>query len=889
MSQTTDMIPFRYAYKYLGGKEKYSTRSKRSSLNSRIKKLIKLGIVKGDESKKMVNIKSLERYYDYESNIIESYMTILDFHEQLGTNKDTTAAELKTILLDIAKQYSFEFIETCYPINKRKFFVSKWSVEQFFKKYVSMNYIKKHVNKSHGGWQKTFKRLNIIPLKIGHKIFILKTDMTNILEDSSAIINKHDYYSLDEFKQKLSITNNRDAALIEKEHKVLVKKVHGYSKYYKKITVENLKIKQNELMEFYLSFEEAEKIAKSEGFPFHSDYIEKTRLDSLLRPFYKGKSFMYSKKTFFNWLEKRKNENNYFLVSLKSAIETFEYRLKIKNVQVNELGHFTSNTWFQFVSKKLKSTKANSQTINRYIYTYIYCTEYLIKLVQSNKSKEVYSITSKEINQLFKITPKKYSLILYIYLKEVYNKMDFNDIKAFDFKKVNNPANFKVERQKKSIYQFEDYKKIYNYSKDISLHKTRAIKDSIKEISGSEESIKYYSSSWLYVLLHLNNSWRHSDVITIPQVNLSGTKIKDLNWLLENDLDCADIDYIIKQLYRKEFIISKTNVKNHFFCSEELKKPLATAIAICQLRINALSPLRSSIIDFGNKKQNFSNTRHDSYFYYLKDKGIQFHSRKMNRTLLTYIYTVLNETKKGDAALNTVQKMRGHVEQETTNIYVDIPKTEVNKLTKQLFDRGSFGFIYDIFLNILQGEELNREKRTNEIKFIKKYFGNINNIEQISKFLNVVQNDRKSIIDRFISMGLEDTLEFVNKIEKNQLPSKEDNIQCIVSESGCVKKGQSVSCLDCAYSIPNYYSLSSLGSSIQKRLDDYISSKEKRKSYYEQRKKARLLYIQLDLFARAIEKFGVDIYDFIKDSRDEFKEKLGKIPSLENHFNLKKE
>ncbi|MGO3724924.1 MAG: hypothetical protein ACTJGC_12855 [Staphylococcus equorum] len=404
MSQSTNMIPFRYAYKYLGGEEKYSTRSKRSSLTSRINKLIKLEIVKGDETKKMVNIESLERYYNYESNIIDRYMTILDFHELLGTNKDTTAAELKTILFDIEKQYSFEYIETNYPINKRKFFISKSSVEQFFKKYVSMDYIKKQLNKSHTGWQKAFKRLNITPLKIGHKIFILKKDLAIILDDSSAIINKHDYYSLDEFKQKLSITNNRDASLIEKEHKVLIKKVYGYSKYYKKVTVDNLKIKQNELMEFYLSFEEAEKIAKSEGFPFYPDYIEKTRLDSLLRPFYKGKSFIYSKESFFNWLEKRKNENKYFLVSMKAAVETFEYRLKIKKVNVNKLGNFTSNTWFHFVSKKLKSTKANSQTINRYIYNYIYCTENLIKLVQSNESKEIYSITSKEINQLLRLS-----------------------------------------------------------------------------------------------------------------------------------------------------------------------------------------------------------------------------------------------------------------------------------------------------------------------------------------------------------------------------------------------------------------------------------------------------------------------------------------------------
>src|SRR5699024_693235 len=149
------------------------------------------------------------------------------------------------------------------------------------------------------------------------------------------------------------------------------------------------------------------------------------------------------------------------------------------------------------------------------------------------------------------------------------------------------------------------YKKLYNYTKDIPLHKEKAIKDTLKEISakGKKAGVKYYATSWLYVLLHLNNAWRHSDVITFPQVNLSGTQIIDLNWMLENELGDEDADYIIKQAYRAEISISKTQVKNYFFCSEELKRPIATAIAICQLRINALSPLRESIIDFGNKKQ----------------------------------------------------------------------------------------------------------------------------------------------------------------------------------------------------------------------------------------------------------------------------------------------
>ena len=247
---------------------------------------------------------------------------------------------------------------------------------------------------------------------------------------------------------------------------------------------------------------------------------------------------------------------------------------------------------------------------------------------------------------------------------------------------------------------------------------------------------KYLPSSWLYVLLHLNNAWRHSDVITFRQVNLSGTQITDLNWMLENEISDEDVDYIIKQVYRAEFMISKTQVKNYFFCSEELKKPFATAIAICQLRNNALSPLRESIIDFGNKKQNFSDARSRHYFELYDNEEFYFSSRKMNRSLLSYIYVLLSKMQKGTAGLKTIQKMRGHVEKETTYIYVDIPEEELNFLSRQLFTRGSFGFIYDTFLDVLQGVEIDREKRTTEVQLLEKFFGGIYKIVSSPLFVN---------------------------------------------------------------------------------------------------------------------------------------------------------
>ena len=384
----------------------------------------------------------------------------------------------------------------------------------------------------------------------------------------------------------------------------------------------------------------------------------------------------------------------------------------------------------------------------------------------------------------------------------------------------------------------------------------------------------------------MNNAWRHSDVVSFPQVNLSGTQIIDLDWMLRNELSDEDTDYIINQVYRAEFIISKTQVKNYFFCSEELKKTFATAIAICQLRTNAISPFHESLIDFSTKGQQFTETRSRRFFELFGEEQFLFSSRKMNRSLMSYVYVILSKTQKGTAGLKTIQKMRGHLKQETTNFYVDIPEEDLNFLSKQLFARESFGFVYDTFLDVLQGAEIDREKRTTEIQCIQNSFGDIHKIEEISSFLNVIHSDRKTVLDRILSMGFDEALEFLNKIETGQLPSKKENVQCMFAESGCVKKGQGVDCFDCAFSIPNYYALSSLGASLQDRLNRYLESQklEIEKPFYEQRKRARLFYIQLELFAQAIQRFGFDVYEFITDPRAEFIEKQKNIGSLKELY-----
>ena len=897
-------------FKNIPVSDKRAREAARTRIKNKIKRLIRLGLINGDgiESDNEVDIDSLKEYLAYESNIIENYISLKEFAAVLGiqTITEETMKSLRKSLNKLGSDSPFECIDVAPSINHQYRFISKSSVERFFKDYILLEELKSR----YAVYHRRFQKFGIRPLfLLRNKQFITKSEFETLVNDyeSRTVIDdqesqllssewdlgvkRSEHYTLEESKQILSIKNKKHFPRIIKDFNPDSILTRDRRKYFKKEDIDRLKTLQNQLIESYISTQEAEKIATTNGLSFQSRLIKCEPISSLLRPVFNEdnrNSVMIPKEAFKNWLEQGKKSLQ-LEVEMETAFETFEYRMHIKEADINKLGPFTSKTWLQYIASKLNRTKANRRTKNCLINRLVHSTEDLINLVSSTKKQEMYSLSSNDINILFNEIPVYRSKIIYSYLKKVHEQLTIEKIVSFNFQYINNPYKSKQESKDKSIYEYEEYKNVYNYAKDISLHKERSIKDTLLEIKTRKKpKSKYLASSWLYVLLHLNNAWRHSDVVTFPRVNLSGTQIPDLYWMLENELSDEDADYIVKQVYRKEFIISKTQVKNYFFCSEELKKPFATAIAICELRINALFPLSESLINFGTKYDDFTQTRSKWFFKLYEDKEFRFLSRKMNRSLMSYIYVILSKINKGTAGLKAIQKMRGHLEQETTNIYVEIPEKELNFLTSQLFARGSFGFVYDTFLDVLQGVEIDREKRTTEIQFLTNHFGDIYKIEEIAGFLNVIQSDRKAILDRILSMGLEEALEFVNKIETQQLPSKQDNVQCMVAESGCVKKGKGTSCFDCAYAIPNYYALSALGASLQDRLNSYLDSQEPEteEPYYEQRKKARLFYVQLDLFSQAIQKFGFDAYEFISDSREEFITNLDKIGSLREQYQL---
>ena len=73
-----------------------------------------------------------------------------------------------------------------------------------------------------------------------------------------------------------------------------------------------------------------------------------------------------------------------------------------------------------------------------------------------------------------------------------------------------------------------------------------------------------YESAWLYMLLHLNNAWRHNDILEFPRIDLQKLGITSLDWIEENKLTNELAQRIINQVKLKKFIHSKTG-KNVIF------------------------------------------------------------------------------------------------------------------------------------------------------------------------------------------------------------------------------------------------------------------------------------------------------------------------------------
>src|SRR5690606_33223477 len=170
--------------------------------------------------------------------------------------------------------------------------------------------------------------------------------------------------------------------------------------------------------------------------------------------------------------------------------------------------------------------------------------------------------------------------------------------------------------------------------------------------------------------------------------------------------------------------------------------------------------------------------------------------------------------------IELIKFLRNHSDIETTNIYINIPEESLELINKQLFELGNFGFLYDGMSIVLSMEkERNKNSSNEKALMVKKVLMSLSITEQVSGFLNALFKERNIALDLLSEMPLEDIRSKFTLLNLGLMPAKSDDFQCLISESDCPFGSRE--CQSCPISIPNIYTLNSIGRRINKKISEF--------------------------------------------------------------------
>jgi hypothetical protein len=573
-----------------------------------------------------------------------------------------------------------------------------------------------------------------------------------------------------------------------------------------------------------------------------------------------------------------RRESLYGDVMYSDPFKEFKRRLEVLRIQFSPEAEITKGLWFEYVAEYLNSREVSHEYVtSSYLHKLTRATEILTDICD----REIFEYNSRELNMIVMKNDELYRHareVLYQFVIFV-NKVILNSTptvskdkkrKPFNMEKLFNPITLPRSKTEKKIYSEEEYSLLFKYANDIEKHKENAVNDALKFISNGfkQNTYKKYDSAWLYVLLHLNNAWRHGDCLNVPRISLEDTDITDLNWFLDNNISEEDAKKIIFRFKAAEMLVGKTGVDRHFFCAPQLEKAVATAVAICELRTRAYNDSLETIIFKVNTGAQMAKPPKKHFFQSFPLKDFDFQNRAMNRTLISLIGCI--QSKSGDAESSEYLRiLRDHVDFETTDIYNIIPQERLDEIALQLFDRDMFGHIPSVLAEMLFGDTKDEMEKTEQIKAVRTNFGDIYKIEETSEFINNILSFNESASQAFLTENLEfeDIIENIirgmssdelkslyNRLITGQMPSKKKDYQCIVSEANCKFPGRD--CDNCPLKVPNFYSLSSLVERIFQKVKTIEESLEETLPDGERTRLANWLALDLDLLKYAQKKYG---------------------------------
>lgn len=806
----------------------------------------------------------------------------------------------------------------------------------FFEQHVSINKVLNELS---------MRRSNLVTLlpKINIEIYTLYAS-----SHDGKFISKDDYHYLQTYRKGITCGGNRSYAqrndrYIEHREKYYTKKqVIDYlslSSDYINIVLDNYDIKPVEILEYkfntdktsfiyffskdeihkliekqtllkrqykqeYYTIQEIKLLMDKDGSTtnFLYSYIPRNNIQPTVCPpllmgvlkRYNGSKNLFRKEDVHQYLLDRKNSKNLISIEMDDPFKEFIYKTEILlQISFSKKLIRTKDLWFQYVRKQLHATK--NSNISIYINQLSKTSFHLADLL----TKEIYSYSASSLNKLFfeenSNIPRTYQRILYHFCREVYTSIYEVAQKApYTLDKLTNPNHFLNQRDVDlSRYTYEEYKDLYQFVNDLSIHKLTAIQDVESLLKGNKHC--NYDSYWLYILIQLTNNWRHATVITqIPEVDLSNTSITDLDWLKQNNPSIDDANSIIFQVGRYVKKIHKTGADSIFRIADPLKIAFATAISICQLRVNAYHIVTPSsnqkntspkIIpkDVGTliwiKTRYIVQPKHTVHKVFFKHHKYEFKfsNRKMNRTLTTLIWSVLR-------SLNAVKVSRSHFNEDSTMHYIKLDEKQLTHLIEQIFERSSFGYITQLLTNkLFDGLNIEKNVETQKMLELTKKFGDVQKIEVSSGLIDRLATEQWEVIDLINGLKKEEIQHLLSQATANTLYSKQEYYQCVFSRCKYDDVNSNRDCTCCPFSIVNVYALSNLMDTYLKGIHHIISHFNSAKEG-EKKKMANHFYLLWLQVQSAKVQFGDLIYDFVEGGKEKFSLLSQQLPKTKKYL-----
>ncbi|MCY9659527.1 hypothetical protein P5G65_23765 [Paenibacillus chondroitinus] len=518
-------------------------------------------------------------------------------------------------------------------------------------------------------------------------------------------------------------------------------------------------------------------------------------------------------------------------ISLTTPHELFMYHFKKMIVPDYLQKTFLLHGDYAFT--RLNTHKQSPEKMKSYVHKLLKIAE-LFKLLLT---KEIIEYNDKQLELILK--------------NDLFISSDIDVIAGFltycqgttDCKFKNTYTIVKKKHYEQEIYSPDEFYAFYLYVRDFEKLTHKALER------------RRISVMWVYILMHLIDAWRHSDILTkLPAIPIEVIEMDSIDKFKPLSEEQAQllINHVFSRIER--MTISKTGALGHFLVHGDMIIPTATALTIAEMhRRKANDKILMRLFETSEGRK-VDKEMHLQPFFGEREDLMIFQSRKMNRSLLTYFfYSVVEGKKHSDIAYELSQRLRGHTDIDSTVTYIKSTNKDgsINRVSLNLVNRGHFGWLYNFiiqtYLDPTNSQSL--EERTQSIVALKDDF-TPSQIENVSGFMVRRQQEKESLALRIARMPREELELLLYRISRGEMPAKMPHAQCVIHPQ--CSKPRAVSCLDCENIIPQNYLLISIKEEVSRLVHSINSTKYHGvivRDYY-------ILKLVLELLKQAVQQFG---------------------------------